>query len=570
MLGIHRLTAILLILLLYAAGSPAGCQVGQSSQPRLVLLLVIDQFCYDYLSRYNDKFGPNGFRYLQDHGANFINCRYKQATTQTAVGHSVIASGGYPWSTGVVANQWYDRRTNREVAAVSDDGTQMVGSNGTGGSCKSMLGTTFGDQLKLSTNGRSKVFSISLKDRGALFLAGKLANGAYWWDPRVGSFVSSSQFGTTLPSWVKTFNEQHYADQYYGRAWQRLLPETQYTASTKDDSPYESGIPGDGKQFPHVITGGGSTPGEPFYNAFEMTPWSNQMLLDLAKEAVEKGGLGQHADADVLAVSLSASDRIGHAFGPYSQEAEDLMLRLDQSLGSFMQYINQKIGLNKCVVVLTGDHGAVPCPEMLKERGQSRGLDCGRIDPVSFKNVLDSAMDARLGQDDWISSFVPPNVYLNLSAIDRQKYRQPEVEALAAKLAHSVAGIGDVYTAAQFYTNQLPNGPLSDSVRRSYFWGRSGELYVVPKPGYIFSGEACGTSHGCPYSYDAQVPMIMMGTTIQSGRYGQDSSPADIAPTISAILNITMPPLAEGRVLQEAIGQLYGPPAPLLSADASR
>ena len=554
--------------MLFGAVAPARGQVGQSGQPKLVLLLVIDQFCYDYLSRYNDKFSSNGFRYLEDHGANFVNCRYKQATTQTACGHSIIASGAYPWSTGVVANQWFDRRTNREVTSVSDDAAQLSGGNGAGASCRSLSGTTFGDQLKLSTNGRSKVFALSLKDRGALFLAGKLGNGAFWFDARTGSFVSSNQFGATLPTWVKTFNDRHYADQYYGHSWQRLLPETQYTASTRDDSSYEAGIPGDGKQFPHVITGGGSGPGESFYNAFEYTPWSNQMLLDLASEAMDKEGLGQHTDPDVLAVSLSATDRVGHAFGPYSQEAEDMLLRLDQSLGTFFQHINQKIGLNKCIVVLTGDHGAVPCPEMLKERGQSRGLDCGRIDPQAFKNALDSAMDARLGQEDWISAFLPPNVYLNLSAIDRQKYRQPEVEALAAKLAHSVSGVGDVYTAAQFYTNQLPNGPLADSVRRSYFWGRSGELYVIPKPGYIFSGEQCGTSHGCPYSYDAQVPMIMMGSSLLAGRYGQDSSPADIAPTISAILNITMPPLSEGRVLHEALGQFHGPPVPLMSAEA--
>jgi arylsulfatase A-like enzyme len=239
------------------------------------------------------------------------------------------------------------------------------------------------------------------------------------------------------------------------------------------------------------------------------------------------------------------------------------MLRLDQNLATLLKHIDAKVGLNRTLIVVTGDHGATPIPEFARERSQARGMDAGRIDPIKLKTDLDSALDARLGADDWVSAFVPPNLYLNLAAIDKNKYRQPEVENLAAKLAHSINGVAEAFTANQLFANQLPNTPISDAVRRSYFWGRSGELYIVPKPGYIWSAGAVGTSHGSPYACDQQVPLIIAGGPIMPGKYATEASPADIAPTICSILNLTLPPLCEGRVLHEALAQVSGPPAPM-------
>lgn len=538
---------------------PGSAQVSLSAQPKLVVLLMVDQFNYNYLARYQDKFANGGFRLLMDNGANFQNCRYKQATTLTAVGHSVVSAGAYPWSTGIVANNWYDRRKEKEVESTADESVQLIGGNGVGASAKALLGTTIGDEMKLATNGRSKVISCSLKDRAALFMAGKSANSAYWWDERTGNFVSSSQFGVQLSDWVRVFNDRKIPDSYFSRPWQRLLSDSSYLASTRDDYTYEHAIPGDGRQFPHVITGGASACGQQYYSAFAASPFANQMLADFAKEAVDKEGLGQHQDPDLLAISFSATDLVGHAFGPDSQETEDMILRLDQTLANLFQYLNQRIGMDKCLIVLCADHGVMPIPELLKERG----LEAGRIDPKSFKTLLDSALDQKLGNDDWISSFQPPNLYLNLNTIDKQKYRQPDVEALAAKLSHSIAGVGDVYTAFQFFMNQLPSGPHAQAAQKSYYWGRSGELYIMPKPGYIFSSEPTGTSHGSPYGYDAQVPLLIMGPAVQAGRYTNDASPADIAPTIAAFLGINAPSQSEGRVLTECVGQVFGPGRPL-------
>ncbi|MBY0356679.1 MAG: alkaline phosphatase family protein [Candidatus Obscuribacterales bacterium] len=536
----------------------ASAQAGLSSQPKLVVLIMVDQLSFDYFARYQDKFGSGGFRLLQDNGANFLNCRYEQATTLTAVGHSIVSSGAYPWASGIVGNTWYDRRKEKEVDAVADESMQLVGSNGAGSSCKSLLGTTIGDELKLATNGRSKIISCSLKGRSALLMAGRTADGAYWWDDNTGNFVTSSQFGQ-LGGWAKTFNDRHYADGYFGRTWQRLLSESSYSASTNDDYTYESMLKGDGRQFPHVLTGGGAAPGPQYYSTFAATPFANQMLADFVSEAVTNEGLGRHNDTDLLAVSFSSTDLVGHAFGPDSQEAEDTILRLDQTLAGLFKNLDTQVGLGRCLIVLTADHGVMPIPELLKERG----MDAGRIDTKSFKSMLDAALDQKLGNEEWISSFQPPNLYLNLNAIDKQKYRQPDVEALAAKLCRSIPGVGEVYTAFQFFMNQLPSGPQVEAAKKSYFWGRSGELYVMPKPGYIFSSSATGTTHGSPYRYDSQVPLFLMGPMVRVGRFADHSSPADVAPTLAALLNITAPSQSEGRVLSECLAPVTGPNRPL-------
>lgn len=536
---------------------PAAAQA--VSRPKLVLMLVADQFAFNYLARYQDKFSSGGLRFLMDNGANFTNCRYRQANTQSACGHAVISTGAYPWANGIIGDDWYSLRKAKTQSIVADD-CQLVGGNGPAGGTKLLLGTTLGDQFKLASNGRSKVITASMDDRSSLLLAGRLANGGYWYDTKTGVFVTSSQYGRDLPAWVKSFNDQHYADKYMGKPWQRVMPETQYGASTRDDYPHERSIPQDGRQFPHVIAGG-VTPGAEgggFYDNFAMTPWANQMLCDFTREAIEKENLGSHSDPDFMAVSFTPLGKLGNAFGPYSQEVEDSVIRLDQSLSTLFQYIDQKLNLNNCLIVFTSNHGSLPIPEFLREKG----FEAGRIDPNGLKAHVDGQLDAAFGAQDWVEAFEPPNLYLNPDAIDKAKVSHPEVQDRASKIAKSFSGVGDVYTEIEFVVNQAHNGPYLDPVRTSYYKGRSGQLYVVPKPGYIFSGEANGTSSGSPYAYDSQVPLIFVGLGVQPGRYAVQASPADIAPTISAIAGSGEPSLSEGRALSEAVAQFAGPPSP--------
>jgi predicted AlkP superfamily pyrophosphatase or phosphodiesterase len=512
-------------------------------------LIVADQFPYNFLARYKDKFQSGGLRLLMDQGAQYPSCTYKCATTHSAVGASIISSGAHPWNTAVVGNTWYSRSKKGPTSATTDD-AELIGANGTAGSCK-LSGTTIGDQMKLATNGRSKVFAIGTEQSPSLLLAGRLANNAFWIDPKTGNMVTSAKYGRTLTGWVKAFNDTHPADKYLGKPWQRLLPENQYAASTKDDYPYERSAPGDGKVFPHVIQAGSQSAGQDYYEHFVNSPFANQTAIEFAREAVEKEFLGQHPDPDLLILSLGAGEKLAQAYGPYSQETQDLVLRMDQSLAQLFQFINEKVGFNKTTIIFTATHGSPAIPEFSKERG----LDSGRIDPKVFTSFLDSKLDSQVGHEDWIEAFDPPNLYLNLDAIDRQKLRQPDVESLVGRIAHSVPGIGEVFTAWQLYTNQPPNSPLSDSVRKAYFFGRSGEVYVTPKPGFIFSSESTGTGYGSPFTYDSQVPLLLFGAGVRAGRYGANVSPADIAPTISAVLGIEAPSDLEGTPLAEAIAQ---------------
>ncbi len=530
---------------------PSQAQSTESGKPGLVVLVVADQFPYNFLARYKDKFQAGGLRLLMDQGAHYASCNYKTGTTQSAVGASIISTGAYPWATGVVGNSWYSRNKKGLTSATVDDSAEMVGANGVAGSSKGMAGTTIGDQMKLATNGRSKVFAIGVDQSSSLLLAGRLANNAFWFDNKTGSMVTSSKFGRTLTGWVKAFNDMRYPEKSLGKPWQRLLPENQYAASTKDDYPYERTLAGDGKVFPHVVQPGSQSAGQDYYEPFAMTPFANQLVCDFAKEAVEKEFLGQHPDPDLLILNLSAGEKLTQFYGPYSQETEDLVLRMDQSLANLFQFINDKAGHGKSLIVFTASHGSPSIPEFSKERG----LDSGRIDPKVFSSFLDAKLDTQIGHEDWIEAFEPPNLYLNLDAIDKQKLRQPDVESLVGKVAHSVPGIGETFTAWQLYTNQPPNSPLSDVVRKSYYFGRSGEVYVNPKPGFVFTSEPTGTGYGSPFAYDTQVPLLLHGAGIKPGRYGQSSSPSDIAPTICAILGIEAPSNSEGCPLAEAMSQ---------------
>ena len=457
-----------------------------------------------------------------------------------------------------MGNAWYSRKKEGLRGAVEDDSSTLVGANGRSGGLEFVYGTTIGDQLKLASNGRAKVYCATVDQMSSLILAGNLASKAFWLDEKTGNMVSSSKYGSSLPGWAQSFNDQHTADRYIGKPWQRLMPETQYGASTSDNYPREKSMEGDGKRFPHIVQRGQDALNGGYYSNFAMTPWANQMVMDFGKSIVEKENLGKHSDSDLLILGLTAGEKLTQYFGPNSQEVQDLVLRMDRSLESFLQFVEEKVGLNNTMIVFTSSHGSPSIPEFLGQKGMS----AGRIDPVNFVTFLDSKLDSQLGEEDWISEFSPPNLYLNFEAIDRQKLRQPDVESLVSRIARSIPGVGEIFAAAQLYTNATPNSRFTEAVRKSYYFGRSGELYILPKPGFIFSDQSEGTGFGSPYSYDSHVPLIICGPGVKHGKFGQTSSPADVSATLAGVLNCEVPSLCEGRSLQEAFLQVAGPPLP--------
>jgi predicted AlkP superfamily pyrophosphatase or phosphodiesterase len=528
---------------------PRSANPSQNGAPkvRLVVGIMIDQLRYDYLTRFEDQFGEGGFKRLLDGGANFTNANYIHTPTYTACGHATFMSGSTPALTGVVGNEWFDRESGKRVTSVSDGAVKLLGGRegASGMSPAKMIGSTIGDELKLASNGQSRVVGVSLKDRSAILPAGKRPNGAYWYDANTGNLVSSAYYFSDLPEWVKKFNREMGPDRFYGKRWERLLSESAYQRSTADDMPYEKYRAGN--KFPYSITGGEEVPGPRFYSQFEYTPFANDYLVDFAKAAIENERLGADDVTDLLTISFSSNDLVGHAYGPHSQEVQDITLRTDRALAELFNYLDQKIGLDRVVIALTADHGVAPVPEYAQQYGLG-----GKIEPKSVTDAVQNALNHRFGEEKWILAFVNGNVYLDETAIERRKIAVEEVERVASQAAMKVAGVAECFTRSQILSGRLPQTMIARRVANGFYAGRNGNLVVVPLP-FFFIGEGVTTTHGTPYSYDTHVPVIFFGAGVAAGTYHTACGPEDIAPTLAALLKLQAPSNNVGKILGEAL-----------------
>lgn len=515
---------------------------------KLVVGIAIDQFRYDYLTRFEDQFGEGGFKRLLNGGAVFTNANYIHTPTYTACGHATMMSGATPAMNGIIANEWYDRETGRVVTSVSDNKTKLLGGanpNGSGASPHRLIGSTLGDEMKRTSIGQAKVIGISHKDRSAILPSGKRPDAAYWYSLDNGNFVSSDFYFADLPEWVKKFNRDQHCNHYFGAKWDRLLPLAAYNRSLPDDavgenSPY-------GNVFPHIVTGGKEKLEKEFYDDFEKTPFANDYLLDFAKAAIENEKLGADDVTDLLTISFSANDLLGHKFGPYSQEVQDMTLRTDRTIAALLTYLDQKVGVGQWVASLTADHGVSPVPEQTQKLGYG-----GRVNSKQISDAIEQALDKQFGEEKWLLSFTYGNAWLDESLPARHKTTIEEVERVASQAVLKIPGVAECFTHTQLSTGQLPANAITKSVMNGFFASRTGNLLVVPRPYYLLAS-IDATTHGTPYSYDTHVPVILYGAGIAAGSFTAASSPADIAPTLAALLKIEPPSNSVGRILTEAI-----------------
>ncbi len=554
----QRLLAVIVsqVLLAQLAFAPVGLAQGRpTAQParrqiRLVVGIMIDQFRADYLVRFRDQFVPGGLERLLSGGAVFANAHYQHVPTYTACGHAMFMSGSTPSINGIIGNEWFDRELGKRVTSVSDDSVKMLGGTNpqaAGASPAKLLGTTLGDELRLASGGKSKIVGVAFKDRSAILPAGKRPNGAYWFDNKGGSFVSSTYYFPDLPEWVKKFNREVRPDRYFGRKWERLLAEAAYGRSRPDNAPEETSVYGN--SFPYTINGGEKSPGTRFYTQFELTPYGNDYTVEFAKAAIENEGLGADSVPDLLTISFSSNDLLGHTYGPYSQEVQDMTLRTDRLLAEFFTYLDRKVGLDNVVIALSADHGVAPIPEMVSPMGFG-----GRITARAVPTAVTAALTKRFGEGEWVRQFVNGNIYLEESLIDARKLDRKEVELAACAAATKVRGIATCVTRSDLIAGTIPRDRIAASVARGFYPSRNGDIIVVPEP-FWFIAEGIATTHGSPYSYDTHVPVIFFGPGFIRGRYTTEISPADIAPTLSALLDLTPPSNNVGRVLNEALAK---------------
>ncbi|MEW6735692.1 MAG: alkaline phosphatase family protein [Acidobacteriota bacterium] len=519
--------------------------------PKLVLLIVIDQFRADYLTRFNHLFGARGFKRLQARSAYFTNANYPYANTLTAVGHTTIVSGSIPAIHGVIGNYWYDREIDRLRSAVSDRQVQGVGTQ-TAASPAQLLSTTLGDQLRLSNNFQSKSIGISLKDRSAVITAGRRGSAGYWLDINNGNMVTSSHFLEKLPDWVIRFNEQRLADQYFQRRWERKLPEIAYSISDRDDASYEDPWDGNTASFPHLINGNHDTISPAYYEQFKGTPFANDFLAQFSLTAVEQEQLGRDEYTDLLAISFSAPDLAGHKFGPYSQEIEDIIVRLDETLAQFLDALDRRVGLDNMLIALTADHGVAPIPGYAKMHKMG-GM---RIIGSELRERVEAALDARYGEGNYILALINHQFYLNEKLLTEKGINITQAEELAGHEALKTAGIATYFTRTQLLAGQLPNTEIARRVMTGFHAQRSGNVFLLVEPFVLIAedkDELAGTAHGTPYHYDTHVPIMISGPGIRPGVYHAPCSPTDIAPTLATLLNIEPPSGSVGRVLSEAL-----------------
>ena len=542
------------LIYLFSAVIPALGQVGSNasrqasrqanavaSAPKLVLVIIVDQFRYDFLDRFGDLFVKGGFRRLTGEGALFTNANYNYIPTYTAPGHACVFTGSVPARNGIVGNTWYDRQTGRVRMMVSDDSAHTVTNNGPSTragapSPRVLIGTTIGDQMRLASNLKSKVIAVSYKDRSAVLPGGQRPNGAYWFDPLSGTFVTSDYYFKELPEWVKQFNSSHRPDKYFGAKWERALPPDDYERA------------GSG-EFPHTITGGEAKPGSRFYNAFQSTPFASEYLADFAEAALEAESLGKDRFPDLLSISFSTPDLVGHDRGPDSQEVLDIYVRLDRVIADLLSYVDRRVGRGNVLVVMTGDHGVSPVPEYIS----SIGMDAGRISARDIVEAANKALVARFGEGKWVQGFVNDQLYLDLQLIADRKADSAEVERIAGEAALSVSGIIDYFTRSNITKGQIQAGPLGRRVMNGFNRARSGDVWLITRPFMFVAEGSLTTTHGSPYNYDTHVPVIISGPGVRRGHYHEECSPSDVAPTLAVLLNIEPPSNRTGRVLVEAL-----------------
>src|SRR5471032_2412676 len=542
-------------LALHAAHAAAPAAPARSAQPKLVVVLVVDGLPNEQVQRYRDQFGQGGqggLRRMLDQGASFSNAHQAHGITVTAIGHSAVLTGAYPYVHGIIGNNWIDPITKKSVYCTEDSNYTYIGeeTKPSDGTAPTRLKVdTLGDQLRYATGSRSKVVTVSGKDRGAILLAGKTGT-AYMYMDKSGNFASSTFYMKAHPAWVQQYQAGKPQDRYYGKSWTPLLPEAAYAADASED--LNQVKPGTHNRLPYAYYSESGEIDAGYYSSLKTGPFLDQLTLDFARAAVEGENLGRNPAGVpyLLGVSLSAHDYVNHAFGPESKMSHDHLQRLDRMLAEFFNYLDKRVGMDNVVVVLTADHGFPNTPEF----SQTQHVDAQRVDGDKLMTALNDALAAKYSVPQFVQAWSLQNIHLDYALIDKAGLRRTDVENAAAGFLLAQTGVADVFTRTQFESGAVSGTHIATLMRRAWNREASGDLMVITKPYWYFGTGNSGTSHGSPYAYDTNVPLLIMGKRwIKPGYYRQYAEVVDIVPTLSNVLHVRPPAGAEGRVLVETL-----------------
>ena len=518
------------------------------TKPKLVIGITVDQMKQEYLYRFWDRYGDDGFKKLINNGHLYVDAHYSYRPTYTAPGHASIYTGTTPAVHGIVGNSWYDKETESTVYCVRDDNVSTIGSGSQAGemSPRRMISSTISDEIKLSTGMKGKSIGISIKDRGAILPAGHAADAAYWFDASIGGWVTSSYYMDELPLWLQDHNQEGLADMYIKQDWETLYPIETYTKSLADNNPFEQVFkPEDTPTFPHKLSEIFEKIG---YSVIPRTPFGNSFVQKMVETTIMAEDLGGDEFTDILAVSFSSTDYVGHQFGPRSIEIEDTYLRLDIEIATLINFLDNQVGRDNYVLFLTADHGAAETPLYL----QNYNIPAGYFNIEKYKNGIKNHLDSLFGEGPWIKNMSNDQIFLNHKYLDDKGASEHDISEALINYSMRFEGISNVITHENLLNGSHEHLPSLHLAQRGYNQRRSGDIFIIMEPGWMTYIRQ-GTTHGSSYSYDTHVPLIWYGASIQSGKSYRRANIIDIAPTLSAILEVTLPNGSAGRILTEVI-----------------
>ena len=548
---IRRVVTVCLLIValagLGAAQAPPRASAPRVDPPRLVVLLVIDQFSGEYPNLYGQQW-THGLARLFSGGATFPLAAFPYADTVTCAGHFTIGTGTLPRTHGMIGDDWYDPATKRLPECTTDpDATSVPFGGGTGTEHHSgrwSMVPSFADELRLQSARLPKILSISLKARSAIGLVGRGGPGTMViWNEANGTWATSDVYTKTPWPDVDAYVRAHPVAAAYGQTWTRLLPLSSYLFD--DDGAGENTPAGWTRTFPHELKSPSGQPDRAFISQWDRSPWIDAYVGEMASALAVKLRLGQEPGTDVLALGFSALDEVGHDFGPRSHEVQDVMARLDVVIGSLLDTLDTSVGAGKYVVAVTADHGVAPIPE----QAAALGLNAGRTRSADIRQAAQASLTTLLGEGSFYAGFSEMSLYLTPGTIDLLRAKTGAMEEFKRALA-AVPGVARVFGPDELAASTPTEDPMLRAIRNGYFPGRSGDFFVVPKPYWPMA--AAGTTHGTPYGYDQRVPVLFYGAGIKAGRYLSAATPADIAPTLAALCGITLAQ-ADGHVLGEAL-----------------
>ncbi|MGY5848685.1 alkaline phosphatase PafA [Salegentibacter sp. HM20] len=529
---------------------PAMAQTQSNEKPKLVVGIVVDQMRYDYLTRFWDRYGDEGFKRMINQGFNFKNNHFNYVPTYTGPGHASVWSGTSPMNHGIIGNGWFDKFTDEWVYCAGDDEVTPVGTKDKAGkmSPHRMKTTSVADENRLFTQMRGKTIGVALKDRGSILPAGHTANAAYWFHGKnEGKWITSSWYMNDLPQWVKDFNKSGKADSYF-KTWNTLYDIETYKESGSDLNEFEGGFAGkETADFPYDLKKLKGKNGN--YEIIKITPFGNDLTTEFAKAAVEGEQLGQDDDTDFLTLSFSSTDYIGHNFGVNSKEVQDAYLRLDQNIADFLKFLDEKVGEGEYTVFLTADHGAVDVPAYL----QSLKIPGGLFDDTAFNDSLKSFIAEDFKTEELIKHISNGQVFFNYENMKKAEIAQRDLEDAVAAYILKQNQIDKVITRSQLMSGSF-NNSIETSLQNGWHQRRSGDVVFVVNPATIVYSKT-GSTHGSGLTYDTHAPLLFFGAGIKQGSTYQRSEIPDIAPTISALLGISFPSGATGRPLDVMLSE---------------